>query len=156
MPDTLIKRLRELVESNETTYSSESSLEVKFQAGEEEPIVDRKEVVDRSRGHKYVLIQGPVCSFYFFFSLNMNHVRNGLKINNFISSSRTVTVFPCAGDVETVNQIDKLAVPDTLIQRLRALVGREETTQTGSEICGGSRRKEVMDRSRGHKYVLIQ
>ena len=79
-----------------------------------------------------------------------------LKIDNFISSSRTVTVFSCAGDVETANQMEKLAVPDTLIQQLRALVGSEETTQTGIDICGGSRSKEVVDRSRGHKYVLIQ
>ena len=64
MHDTLIQWQRELVESDETMYSSESSLEVKFQAGQEEPIVDGKEVVDRSRGHKCVLIQEPVCSLY--------------------------------------------------------------------------------------------
>ena len=67
----------------------------------------------------------------------------------------TATISSRAGDVETANEMEQLAVNDTLIQRLRALVGREETTQTRSDICGGSRSKEVVDRSRGHKCVLI-
>ena len=51
MHDTLIQELRELVGSEETKYSSESSLEVKFQATQRGPIAGSNEIVDLRRGN---------------------------------------------------------------------------------------------------------